>query len=98
MISDYSSCTIRLTCHGLLPIQEKYQKIIDTHDGGNLEGLRNKKVPRSMKVTVTGHSLGGLAAYLVGNENECYIYNMARYEPMCAIEIRASPPRSLFLT
>lgn len=33
-----------------------------------------------MKVTVTGHSLGGLVAYLVGNDDyECYIYNMARY-------------------
>ena len=58
--------------------QEKYKKIIDTRDSESLEGLRGKTVPKSMKVTVTGHSLGGLVAYLVGNEDECYIYNMAR--------------------
>ena len=71
-------CTHRSIARLVFSIQEKYQKIIETRDGGNLDGLRDKTIPRSMKVTVTGHSLGGLVAYLVGNDNECYIYNMAR--------------------
>lgn len=62
----------------LKDVREKYQRIIDTRDADSLDGLRGKAVPRSMKITVTGHSLGGLVAYMVGNDDECYIYNMAR--------------------
>ena len=52
----------------LREVKRKYKRIIDARDGGGMPGLES--VPSSMKVTVTGHSLGGLVAYIVGNDDD----------------------------
>ena len=77
----------------LKEVKAKYMNIIDTQDAGNMEGLQS--LPSSMKVTVTGHSLGGLVAFIVGNDDDTYVlpwYRLTRPPPSSQV----SPCQSSF--